>query len=83
MNLDTFILIVVPVVAWLLIKRFLRSLLVSWLIGVPFLWLNMARHETRAPAFESPLIFVLAMGYWATLLIAFNAMVVTTAWALR
>jgi hypothetical protein len=83
MNLDTFILIVVPVVAWLLIKRFLRSLLVSWLIGVPFLWLNMARHETRAPAFESPLIFVLAMEYRATLLIAFNAMVVTTAWALR
>jgi len=83
MDFEDFFLIAIPLTSWLLIRRFVRSLLVSVLIGLPFLWLGMIREEMLAPASDSAPVFVLAMVYRATLLAGSYAMVVTTLWALR
>lgn len=82
MDFESLVLITIPLVAWLLIRRFLHSFLCSCFVGVPLLWLSMIRHEMRAPVSDTGLMFVMHMVYWGTLVVGFYAMVVTTTWAL-
>ncbi len=68
------ILIAVPIVSWLLVRRLVASCTLSCLAGVVVLWANMIRLEDLAPDSDFDIIFGIAMAVWAIVLVSMYVM---------
>ncbi len=62
------ILIAVPIISWLLLRRLVASCTLSCFVGVVVLWANMIRLEDRAPDSDFDIMFGIAMVVWAIIL---------------
>ena len=74
------VLVAIPVIAWLLLRRFTTALVISSFLGIAVLWGNMIRLETLAEDSDFDIIFCLAMLFWGFVLCAaYTVAYVTTA----